>query len=272
MKKKKQTLLWKLSNDKLPGDSYLFGTMHVRSEKAFLYQTQVYEKIDQCDAFATEFNLEEMMNGAQADSMDLPGGVTLDQLLKPKQFAKADNLFRKTVGLGLQVFNNSMPLMISNLLTESLMSAEMPVSIDMDLWNYAREQEKVVLGVETFQEQIDILHSISLDYQVKSLNATVKNFKCHKKQLKKLTDLYLSADIQKLYKITKKSLHGLRKILLYNRNVIMAQRIALMAKEQTICVAVGAGHLAGQKGVLRLLKKEGIKVSPVKLKITDAVS
>ncbi len=272
MKKKKNTLLWKISDDKLPGDSYLFGTMHVRSEEAFLYQTQVYDKIDICAAFATEFNLEEMMNGAQADSMDLPEGITLDQLLSPKQYAKADKLFKKTIGMGLQVFNNSMPLMISNLMTESLMSAEMPVSIDMDLWNYAREQEKVVLGVETFQEQIDILHSISLKYQVKSLNATVKNFKSHSKQLRKLTDLYLTANIQKLYKITKESLHGLRKILLYDRNAVMAQRIAQMAKEQTICVAVGAGHLAGQKGVLRLLKKEGLKVSPVKLTVSDEVA
>ena len=265
MKKNKKTLLWKISGKDLPGDSYLFGTMHVRSESAFLYQSQVYDKINHCDAFATEFNLEEMMGGTSEATMDLPDGQTLDQLLSPKQYKKVDKLFQKVVGASISHFNTSLPLLVSNVLTEQLLSAEMPVSIDMDLWNYARENDKIVLGVETYQEQINILKKIPLDYQLQSLVATVKDFKSHGKQLKKLTTMYLDADIDKLYKSTKKSLQGLRKILLYNRNEIMATRIAALASEQTICVAIGAGHLSGGKGVLRLLKKEGLKVSPVKL-------
>ena len=45
----------------------------------------------------------------------------------------------------------------------------------------------------------------------------------------------------------------------------MAKRIGLMAKEQSIFAAIGASHLGGQKGVLRLLKKEGFKVRPVQI-------
>lgn len=271
MKKKKNTLLWKISGNKLPGDSYLFGTMHVRDERAFLYQTQVYEKIELCDTFATEFNLEEMQTGAQATTMDLPEGQSLDQLLSEKQYRKLEKLLAKLVGIDLKHFNTSLPLLVSNLLTEAIMASERTVSIDQDLWNYARENEKIVLGVETYQEQIDILHKISIDYQVKSLNYTVKNWKGHSKQVKKLTKLYQAADINKLYKASKKGLQGLRKILLYDRNTLMAKRIAAMANEQTICVAIGAAHLAGSKGVLRLLKKEGLKISPVKLLRNEAV-
>ena len=113
---------------------------------------------------------------------------------------------------------------------------------------------------------IEILSKISLDFQVKSLNWMAKNFKQFKKQLMKMTADYEASDIQKLFRSAKKNSKGLRKILLYDRNKIMAKRIAEMAREQSIFVAIGAGHLGGLKGVLRLLKKEGLKIRPVLLK------
>jgi uncharacterized protein YbaP (TraB family) len=78
-----------------------------------------------------------------------------------------------------------------------------------------------------------------------------------------MTTLYLEGDIQKLYKATKKGSGKLRKILLFNRNKIMANRIDQFAKEETFFAAIGAGHLGGEKGVLRLLKLKGWKVKPV---------
>ena len=43
----------------------------------------------------------------------------------------------------------------------------------------------------------------------------------------------------------------------------MTKRFAKIARSQTLFCAVGAGHLAGQKGMLRLLKKKGFNVRPV---------
>src|SRR5690606_29103309 len=105
-----------------------------------------------------------------------------------------------------------------------------------------------------------------LDFQIKSLNWMAKNFKRFRKQLQKMTKDYETGDIQKLYQATKKNAKGLRKVLIYDRNAIMARRIADMAAEQSLFAAIGAGHLGGEKGVLRLLKKAGFKVKPVLLK------
>ena len=80
-----------------------------------------------------------------------------------------------------------------------------------------------------------------------------------------MTELYEQSDILKLYKVTRKQAKGMRKILLFNRNDLMAKRIAQFASEQSLFASIGAGHLAGEKGVLRLLKKKhGFKVKPVK--------
>jgi len=55
----------------------------------------------------------------------------------------------------------------------------------------------------------------------------------------------------------------LRKMMIDDRNFIMADRIAKMTSQQTAFVAVGAGHLGGKKGVLRLLKLKDIKLKPI---------
>jgi uncharacterized protein YbaP (TraB family) len=43
----------------------------------------------------------------------------------------------------------------------------------------------------------------------------------------------------------------------------MAERIIKLSADQSLFTAIGAGHLAGKKGVLRLLKKAGLKVVPI---------
>ena len=92
-----------------------------------------------------------------------------------------------------------------------------------------------------------------------------KRFKKHRKGLLKMTEQYQKAEIKKLYKSGLKSAKGLKKLLIYDRNLIMAERFYTHIKEQSMFYAVGAGHLGGEKGLLRLLKKRGLKVKPVQL-------
>lgn len=267
MKQKKKSLLWAFSK-KVPSSaasktSYLFGTMHVRDQRAFGLLEEVYEKIDACDVFATEFNLEEMHQQATADTMNLPDDLTLSSLFSPKKYKKVAKVFEKATNLQLQFFENSRPFLITSLISEAILSKDMPFSLDESLWRYAKEQEKELSGLETYQQQIDIIKSIPLDQQVKALSDIGRNFKKFRKQLLKMTDAYAAGDIHRLYKDARKNAQGLRKILLYNRNQNMVNKIIEITEEKTLCCAVGAGHLAGKKGILKLLKDAGFKIHPV---------
>ncbi len=237
--------------------------MHVKDLRAFQQRALVYKKIDACEAFATEFSLDEMKLNTSENLMDLPEGMFLSELIPAKAYKKIGKLFTSLTGMDLILFDRSLPMLISNMLSEGVLSSDMPHSLDESLWEYAREQDKILLGIESFEEQIEILQKIPLDYQVKSLIWTAKNVHRFQKQLLKMTRLYETADLRKLYKAARKNAKGLRKILLFDRNQVMAERFALIAKEQSICYAVGAGHLGGKKGLLRLLKKQGFKITPV---------
>jgi uncharacterized protein YbaP (TraB family) len=107
------------------------------------------------------------------------------------------------------------------------------------------------------------MSKISVENQLKSMLKTFKSFKQFRRQVLKMAELYEKADIQQLYQSSKKSAGSERKLLIYDRNKIMADRIAIMVSEQTIVCAIGAAHLAGKKGVLRYLKMKGLEVKPV---------
>lgn len=267
MKKSKKTLLWKLEGADLPATSYVFGTMHVRDKRAFNYLDLVKEKISECAVFAPEFDLAEAKSAAAMakPSFVLPYDTSLAQLLKPKVYQKLAKLLQKHVGLNITLFDDNMPLLLANLLSESILANNMAVSLDETLWQYAVEESKKVVGVESYQAQLGFLQKIALKDQAKSLTWVVKNYKAYRKEIIKTTHLYEQSELQKLYKIAKKSLHGNRKILLYDRNKDMADHIALLVREAATVCAIGAAHLAGGKGVLRLLKQQGIRIKPVPL-------
>jgi len=239
--------------------------MHVRDRRAFGSLPIVEEKIEECAAFAAEFNFEE----AQAFQADNQTKITEDQtlksLFKPKKYEKIATFLEKQTGMDIAFFDQQKPFVIYQLITETLFQKDMPFALDRYLYEHAKAQNKMLTGVETFAEQMAIMEKITLEEQAKILYQTVKNFKNYRKQLKKLTHLYQSGNLQQLNKSARKSMGKLRKMMIDDRNIIMAERIIEMIDQQTTFVAIGAGHLGGKNGVLRLLKFKGMKIKPIKI-------
>ncbi len=262
-KKKPPQLLWQIDKPNLPGTSYLFGTMHVRDIRAFDYQDLVCEKIKTCDTFATEINLKEAELLLGEQSMDLPEGQLLSDFYSPKKYAKIGRFFQKNTGMSIQHFERAKPMMLTNFVTGNLLNNDQPLSLDQFLWEYAEKENRILLGIETVQEQIEIMDKIPLDYQASALWSMVKNVSRFRKNLLKLSTLYQEGNLSKILKSAKKSTGKLRKMMIYDRNELMAERIALLVEEQTLFAAVGAGHLGGKKGMIKKLKAAGFRLKSV---------
>ncbi len=252
-----------MSSPKLSRISYLLGTMHIKLEKDKNWTVSIVEKIKECQAFATEFDLSQAKPEAIQQFSLLPEGQLISDLISPKKLRKLEQIFIKSAGLPIRSLLRFKPLFIQNLLTEKILSEAQTVSMDSELWEITAQMGKELEGIETFEEQLAVLNKIPLKYQVKSLILSGKNIGKFRKSLLKMTHIYETGDVQKIHKIAQKGIGGIRKLIIYDRNELMANRIFEKIQEKAIFCAIGAGHLGGKKGVLRLLKHKGLILQPI---------
>lgn len=260
--KAKQSLLWKIEGDALPNASYIFGTMHVKDQRAFQRLDKVYDAISACNIFAAEFDLDSSV-GIDPHLFNLPSGLTLNQIMPIKKYEKLRKTLQRHLKIDIHPLRHNQPLLVSNLIEAQLLTTDMPHSLDEHLWQYARSLTKEMSGIETLQEQISVLQKISSEQQLQNLLATVRNFPRYRQHLLQMANWYAQGELLKLYRSTKKNTRAMRSILLYDRNKLMAARITTMTTQQTAFCAIGAAHLAGEKGVLRLLKQRGFRLNPM---------
>lgn len=260
---KATSLLWKCRHADAPGDSYLFGSMHVRDSRAFAGLPPVYDAIGQCDAFAAEFNLDEASQQDVSLALQLPDGQTLRTLLGDRNYDKLRRVFRRSVGIPLDAFSGMLPFALSNLIDSGLLPAQQHAPLDEHLWQYAKQAGKTMYGIETLEDQLGVLDSLDLAHQTHGLLQLARNLPGHRRQLNRLAELYVQGNVRQLYRSSRKSLGKYRKTMLFDRNSNMAHRFDEIAKETTLFAAVGAAHLWGGYGLVRLLKAKGWKCQPV---------
>lgn len=265
MSKNKSSLLWEITHPDFVDAAYLFGTMHVQDRRAFRFNAVVLKKLAHCTAFATEFNLEEAANGMPPATIQLPAQRTYQDYLSPKQLAKLARVLQRQTGISVAPFTRLRPLILIQAVTSHLLAKEEQYPLDEYLFRQAKQQEKKLLGLESFADQLHILEQLPLSVQFKSLIDISKNFRRFRKQVLLTTNAYASGDVQRIFKAAKKSAQGMRGILLYNRNVKMVKTFLEYATQYKLLAAIGAGHLGGKKGMLRLLKQQGCKIYPINI-------
>ena len=262
-KKRKHSLLWKAIDKDTSIESYIYGTIHIRDEQVYFLFDLLKKLIAGCEVFIAEYPLDSD-NSEFIQYMHFENEGHLRDFLDKKKYDKLNKQLQKTFGVDLDRLGYFKPMVIENMLTESLFGMDYPFPMDILLWNYAKSLGLELVGAETLQEQINIMKSLPVKDQVKSLVEIGRNTKKFKKKIEKLTGYYKNQNLPLLYKKSAKSLGKMRKILIYDRNVRIANTFASYAKEKKVFMAIGAGHLYGEKGVLRLIKQKGFKVVPYK--------
>ena len=261
----RNSLLWKLSLPASEGVSYLFGTMHIRDKRAFAGLGKVYSCIDACPVFALELDLGEEPGWGGYDFLRFPGQSSLHDFLNPRAYSRLRKSLLKAFRIDIALFSGYSPFAIVDIITAQVMSEDHPLFLDAHLWQYAEMQGKKNMGIETLEEQTGLLLRMPLEVQVKMLREIGRDTAGFRATLHRMAAVYQEGDLKNLYRLSRKSSGALRKEMLFDRNEVMARRIAdLLSKENLFC-AIGAGHLWGGKGVLRLLKRRGIRVVPVHL-------
>lgn len=254
------SLLWKITHPITGVEHHLCGTMHVKHETAYTYVDKILPYLGAASIYAGEMDLGDPLLQELEQHFMLTSHIDLTYIYGDRKYQRLRKMIRKAYDVDLNQFKDFKPIIISNMISEKILTAHYDVSLDQYLWSAAAEYGKNMMGLESAQDQIRILNAIDIDLQKKALASTVKNVSKYREKIYKMSQLYADQNIQQLFKSTKKSLGKLRKPLLYDRNNRMADRILEITTDEPAFVTLGAAHLAGKFGVLRLLKKSGYAV------------
>jgi uncharacterized protein YbaP (TraB family) len=257
-------MIWKIYKEDTHIVHYILGTMHLSTIEAFTYVDLAHKYSDMCDIYMAEMDLSTVSYEELLKSFYLPEGVTLSSLMKPHHYDRAVRIFNKAFHTDLNSLSHYTPFFIVNSITEKFLDTRFEKPLDHYLWDMALNRDKIMMGLETFEDQKDIMSRISLDFQVKSLKKCIRHPSLFKKKIRHLNNLYAQGHFGQLYKTTKKSMGSLRSLMIYDRNALMLSRLLPHLTTHSVFVAVGAAHLPGKYGLLKGLKNHGYKVKLLK--------
>jgi len=263
----KRGLLWKIET-KGVAPSYLFGTFHTSDPRV----TTLPCPVDEIFASATSYTMEVIANGAgissMAEAMYFSDGKKLKDVI-------GEALYRETLR-AMRVGDAATGVGIDHMKPWAVMmtlSSPRPGSglfLDLALQLRAIFRDKPTYGLESMQEQIAVFNGMSLEDQIVLLRDAVQSTQRPEDAMEEIAQAYLKRDLAALMALNEKYkpqdtrvYNTMMDRLLTQRNINMATRMRVRLQEGNAFIAVGALHLPGDTGLLRLLRDAGYRVTRV---------
>lgn len=138
-----------------------------------------------------------------------------------------------------------------------------PFSYEGFLLQKAHEYSLSVSGLETPEVQFSVMDKIPNDVYAGGLIEIIEDPDSVKTLFDTIAGQYLEQDVESLYSLFLGSEMGLQKEILDSRNEAWISDMPSFMNDGLAFFAVGAGHLAGESGVINLLRTKGDTVSPM---------
>jgi uncharacterized protein YbaP (TraB family) len=268
--KNDNTLLWKVSGNGLKNPSFLFGTFHLLCKEDIHLSDQLKKAMKTSDKIYMEMDMDDpstMLGGMLY--MNMKNDTTLESLYTPEEYQRLKNYFSDTLKMPVMLLQRAKPYFLVALLYPRMMNCASPVGVEEELMKIAKEDKKEIKGLETIQFQASVFDSIPYEWQAKELLKNIDSFSIYKSEFETMLDFYKKQQLDSIKSLMGKSESGEEKyddLLLNNRNKNWVKQLKEIMKNESVFVAVGAGHLVGEMGLIKLLKKEGYKVEPLQNK------
>ena len=263
-------LLWKIGTD-TGKSNYLFGTMHSQDRAVTQFPPGVRLALAQSHFLIIESIINDESNKIFLDSIFFPEKEEQDkQKLSDLIEAPIYQYLEETLpdyGVPLEKLPKLKPWAAF-----TLMGRPKPVNaatLDMVLIQTARSLNKSIISLETMEELLEPMENLSINDQIIILNDTVCNHKQIIRDSWELVQLYLARDLAGMMAFSdqphfdegvfNRYIQG----ILYKRNERMLERIIPYLNDGSAFIAVGALHLAGENGLLRVLKNKNYHVTRV---------
>ncbi len=270
-------ILYKIEGNGLSSPSFLFGTHHIApisviektgADKPFEAATQIIGEIDMTqDQMALAL--------AMQPHMIAPSDSTLSKVISPEDFTVINEEFKKWApapGVDLKMFDAMKPNVVMSMVAVAMAAQEMPgfnpqEQLDTYFQIQGKNMGKDIAPLETAEYQATVLFdSTPISYQAEALVDMLKDPSEAIQATKDLTAAYEAQDLTKMLELSEKDNEHpeFMKALLDKRNAEWLAKLPDLIKDKSSFIAVGALHLAGDKGLIEGLRKLGYTVTPIK--------
>jgi uncharacterized protein len=247
---------------------YIFGSIHAAKPDMYPLPQAVEDAYRRADQLVVEADVTDETKAASSLSLltyTPPDG--LDRHVSPEVWKQLE---ATPLGMGatLKAFK---PAALASFLTVAAMTMygyDPQAGIDLHFLTSAHAEAKQIVELESVEFQARILGGVSDEDGDAMLSETLKELRSGEllRDLDKVTSAWKAGDdesVGRLLREANKDPASKRMFvkLFDERNPAMADKIAALASGTGHAfVVIGAGHLAGDRNVLELLKAKGLQV------------
>ena len=263
------TLLWEVSGKNLPANSYIFGTFHLMCKDDIHFSTALTKALASADEVYMELDMDDpatLLGGMSM--MTMKGGKKLKDFYSKDEYKRLASFFKDSIGFQLDMMQSMKPSMLEALLYPKMLKCNTSTGVEMELMVLAKKNKKEIKGLETMAFQASVFDSIPYETQAKGLLKAIDSLPEYRLSFDSMVQVYKSQRINEMEAMLMKGDFGEDMeqngdVLLYNRNRNWVKQLKDIMPKESVFVAVGAGHLLGDKGLIALLKAEGYTVRPI---------
>lgn len=270
-----QPLLWQVQDKDSRVRLYLFGSLHYGDEAFYPLPDAVLQAHRDSDVLAVELDIDaldgEKVRAALKQYGYYPGEKNLQTQLGEKMW-KTLTQVSENLGGDAQQLKQFKPWLAALQLTNmQLARSDYQQTLGLDKYFLtASRDKKIILELESLDEQMQLFNQLSDAEQVEFLQVTLNEQGKAEESLKRLADAWYQGDEPTLNELVFRSFrqrklgHRLYQFIFVERNKQMLKTIdAYMKKAQKIFLVVGIGHMLGEDGLVALFQAQGYQVTLV---------
>jgi len=268
-------LLWQVSAPGIARPTYLFGTHHVAPvdmldsiagfDEALAGVDAVYGELVMTDLTSPD-GQRRLLAAATA-----PADSTLSRVLTSDRVDSLNVVLAHYFGpqTTAAMFARLKPAMLQTMIAMAMSQEVFPdfdpnMQLDGYIQRMAADESKTVGALETIDDQCDALFGNPVADQAADLMMVVRDIDRQKEMSQRLADIYLAGDLDALFGIMLREMDDATATrLIYSRNYRWVDTIAARIAHHPTMYVVGAGHLAGHRGLIQQLRDRGFNVTPV---------
>ena len=263
-----ESSVWKIQK----GNSILYigGTIHLLRQSDFPLPAEFLKAYSLSDLLVFETDIGKMNDLSVQQKLlskaVYTDGSTIEQHLSAKTYQLLDE-YCSSNGIPIDQLKLFKPAIIAVMVDEiELMKlGVVQEGVDMYFYKSAANDNKLIDGLETIDEQIDYILNMGKGKEDEFITYSINDIKSTQENFEAMIDLWKKGDVDRLHRLIideiKSEMPELYKDVIADRNNNWMPLIEkYFYNQKTEFILVGMAHLIGRDGIIEQLARKGYKV------------